>query len=133
MLVETIFFFVQELQYETRAQDVVRFAEGVLEACGGVLDDSLRASCISLAKPLHDKIERPLQRPKPSLSSSLTSIPDETQRETIAESVFKRSFSTRRKSTKERKAEKERGRHKRALTQKVMAKEVRKALMRSDI
>lgn len=127
------FYQQGELQYETRAQDVVRFAEGVLEACGGVLDDSLRASCISLAKPLHDKIERPLQRPKPSLSSSLTSIPDETQRETIAESVFKRSFSTRRKSTKERKAEKERGRHKRALTQKVMAKEVRKALMRSDI
>lgn len=122
------------MQYEARAENVVRFAEGVLEACGGVLDDSLRASCISLSKPLQDKVERPLrvQRLKSSLSSSLTSIPDETQRETIAESVLKRSFSTRRKSSKERK-EKDRGRPKRALTQKVMAKELRKSLMRSDV
>ena len=122
--------FFKVSQQETRAQIFVRFAEGVLEACGGVLDDSLRASCMSLAKPAQEKVERP-QRPKSSLSSSLTSIPDDTQRDTFA-TVFKRSFSSRRKTTKDRK-EKDRSRRKRSLTQKVMEKELRKALMHSDV
>ena len=90
------------------------------------MDDSLRASCISLVKPSPDKLERPQLRSKPSLSSSLTSIPDET-RDNIVAAAFKRSLSTRRKTNKDRK-EKERGRSKRSVTQKVLEKELRKAL-----
>ena len=122
----------QELQYETRAQIFVRFAEGVLETCGGILDDSLRASCMSLAKPAPEKVEHLPIRSKTSLSSSLTSIPDELAlRENISTQTMKRSLSSRRKSTKERK-DKDRSRSKRSLTQRVVERELKKALVHRD-
>ncbi|CAB3983050.1 neurofibromin isoform X4 [Paramuricea clavata] len=121
------FYDQGELQYETRAQIFVRFAEGVLESCGGIMDDSLRASCISLAKPPPEKVEHLPLRPKTSLSSSLTSIPDELRDNNISTQTMKRSMSSRRKSTKERK-EKDRSRSKRSLTQRVVDRELKKAL-----
>ena len=91
------------------------------------MDDSLRASCVSLAKPPPEKVERLPIRPKTSLSSSLTSIPDELRDNNISTQTMKRSLSSRRKSTKERK-EKDRSRSKRSLTQRVVDRELKKAL-----
>ncbi|XP_046839575.1 neurofibromin-like isoform X2 [Xenia sp. Carnegie-2017] len=123
------FYDQGELQYETRAQIFVRFAEGVLETCGGVLDDSLRASCLSLAKPLPEKLDQPPLRSNNCLSSSLTSIPNDLLLRDGIEpaSLMKRSLSSRRKSNKDRK-EKDRNRRKRSLTQRVAEKELKKAL-----
>jgi hypothetical protein len=94
-----------------------------------VLDDSLRASCLSLAKPVVEKVEHPPLRPKNSLSASLTSLLDDPGlRDNLSTPTMKRSLSSRRKSTKERK-EKDRSRSKRSLTQRVVERELKKALV----
>lgn len=83
---------------------------------------------MSLAKPVPEKVEHTPLRPKISLSSSLTSIPDEVaSRDNAVAPLVKRSHSSRRKSTKERNKE-DRSRSKRSLTQRVVERELKKAL-----
>ena len=94
------------------------------------MDDSLRASCMSLAKPVPEKVnDQPPLRVKSSLSSSLTSIPDDpVLKDSLSTSAMKRSLSSRRKSAAKERKEKDRSRSKRSLTQRVVDRELKKAL-----